>query len=160
MVLYGPIWSRIVPFGPVWSCMVPYGPVWSSMVPYGSEWSLKVLYIPLRSHMINKSWFCVILCTYPQILCLFLTILGLSNLQTRLVTLGSNPHNLFVLIVAVSKFLEVIASLEVTHSLSHSCLCKDTTKLYLRKISILYEAYLKNISSISENVSQANLGLI
>ena len=71
--MYGHVWCHMVPFCPVWSFIVPYGPVWSSMVTYGPFWFLKVLYRPLWSRMMNKHWFCAILHTYAQILCLFST---------------------------------------------------------------------------------------
>ena len=52
MVLYGLVWSRMVPCGLVWSCTVPPALVWSSIVPYVPEWSQMVPYGPLWSRLV------------------------------------------------------------------------------------------------------------
>merc|ERR1712208_205319 len=68
MVLYDPIWSRMVPYIPVsscMSCMVPFVPVWSRMVPC-PLWSYMVLY-----GLFCSVWFIIFLydpvwpCTVP-----------------------------------------------------------------------------------------------
>ena len=56
MVLYGPVWSRMIKYAQLWSrvvlcspvCsgVVPYGQLWSSMVQYGQVWSGVVFVVP------------------------------------------------------------------------------------------------------------------
>ena len=68
MLLFGPVWSCMVPNSPLglpmvsrvqhvplwflWSCMFPYGSIWSRMVLYGQMCSPMVLYAPLWLRML------------------------------------------------------------------------------------------------------------